>query len=94
MKNDKYKEGEIIGFVFKFIELKNKQDNNEILIQEFLPNCENEIIFDLLNLNYIRTIIVKEKTEKRNLRIEEDMQNNSQDISKNESIKKKRKKRI
>jgi len=88
----KYKEGEIIGFVFKFIELKNKQDKDEILHKEFLPNYKNEINFDLLNLNYIRTTIVKEKTGKRNLRTEEDIQNNSQDFSKHESIKKKRKK--
>jgi len=88
----KYKEDEIIGFVFKFTEIKNKQDKDEILHKEFLPNYKNEINFDLLNLNYIRTTIVKEKTGKRNLRTEEDMQNNSQDISKHDSIKKKRKK--
>ena len=89
----KYKEGEIIGFVFKFIELKNKRDKNEIYKEEFLPNLKNEVNFDLLNLNYIRTTIVKEKTGLRNLRGSEDMQNISQDISRHESIKKKRKKR-
>ena len=89
----KYKKGEIIGFIFKFIELKNKKDKNEISQEGFLPNNKNEINFDLLNLNYIRTIIVKEKTGLRNLRAVEDIQNTTQDISRHESLKKKRKKR-
>jgi len=89
----KYKEGEIIGFVFKFIELRNKKDKNEISHERFIPNYKNEINFDLLNLNYIRTTIVKEKTGLRNLRGAEDMQNNNQNISKHESLKKKRKKK-
>jgi hypothetical protein len=88
-----YKKGEIIGFVFKFIELRNKKDKNEISQEVFLPNIRNEINFDLLNLNYIRTIIVKEKTGHRNLREVEDIQNYSQNISKHESLKKKTKKR-
>ena len=88
-----YKKGEIIGFVFKFIELRNKKDKNEISQEVFLPNIRNEINFDLLNLNYIRTTIVTEKTGHRNLREAEDIQNNSQVISRHESIKKKRKKR-
>jgi len=89
----KYKEGEIIGFVFKFIELRNRKDKNEISHKGFIPNYKNEINFDLLNLNYIRTTIVKEKTGMRNLREADDIQNNSQDISKHESLKKKRKKK-
>jgi hypothetical protein len=89
----KYKKGEIIGFIFKFIELKNKKDKNEISQEGFLPNNKNEINFDLLNLNYIRTIIVKEKTGLRNLRAVEEIQNTTQDISRHESLKKKRKKR-
>ena len=89
----KYKEGEIIGFVFKFIELRNKKDKNEISHEGFIPNYKNEINFDLLNLNYIRTTIVKEKTGMRNLREADDIQNNNQDISKHESFNKKRKKK-
>ena len=66
----KYKPNEIIGFVFKFIDIqtnKNKK-KNEIIFQELLPRNKSEIIFDLLTLSYIRTILVKEKTGLRNLR--------------------------
>ena len=65
----KYKENEIIGFIFKFLEIqkmnKMKNDNsNDILPSSY----KNEVLFDIFNLNYIRTILVKSKTGLRNLR--------------------------
>ena len=66
----KYKEDQIIGFIFKFFEItKNNKMKNEIIPHEYMPRYyKNEIIFDLLNLNYIRTITVIEKSGLRNLR--------------------------
>ena len=66
----KYKENEIIGFVFKFFEnQKNKKNKNIILPEELIPSSyKNIIMFDVLTLNYIRTKIVKLKTGLRNLR--------------------------
>ena len=63
----KYKEGEIIGFIFKFFEIQSKI-KNETYSQGLIPSFKNEIIFDLLNLNYIRTVIVDKKSGLRNLR--------------------------
>ena len=65
----KYKENEIIGFVFKLFDVKNrKEKNKELLKKKFIPNNNTQIIFDLLNLNYIRTVIVKKKSGYNNLR--------------------------
>ena len=65
----KYKENQIIGFVFKFIEIQKKNKiKNEILFKELLPPNRSEIIFDLLTLSYIRTILVQKKSGLRNLR--------------------------
>ena len=65
----KYKENEIIGFIFKFSEIqKNNKLKNENS-NDILPSSyKNEILFDILNLNYIRTILVTNKTGLRNLR--------------------------
>ena len=87
----KYKEGEIIGFIFKFIEINNKKINkNELSLKKFIPSFKNEINFDLLNLNYIRTIIVKNKSGLRNLRGKEDNENNN---FREKSIERKRKRK-
>ena len=73
----KYKENEIKGFVLKFFETKNlKENKREINNKDFIPEDKTQIIFDLLNLNYIRTVIVKKKSGLRNLRrIEEGKEN-------------------
>ena len=90
----KYNEGEIIGFVFKFTETQKKnQFKNRISFQELMPPFKNEILFDLLNLHYIRTIIVKNKSGFRNLR-EKDEENENEDmISLTSRTKKKRTKK-
>ena len=67
----KFKEDQIIGFVFKFSEIKKKKNKDEISSEELRPTFKNEIIFDLLSLHYIRTVIVKEKSGFRNLREKE-----------------------
>ena len=68
----RYHGGEIIGYVFKFLELKKKNDN-KIILNEYIPNGKKEIIFDLLTLSYIRTVLVTEKTGKKNLREKEEI---------------------
>jgi len=86
-----YKEGEILGFLFKITEIKSKEDNkkkNELLIKKQISHDKNEVIFDLLKLNYIRAILVTHKSGLRNLR---DRELNK--ISNNElNVEKKRKK--
>jgi len=78
----KYKENEIKGFVFKFIEIqKNKKYFSELSPRDLLPTNRNEIMFDLLTLNYIRTIIVQHKSGVRNLRENEDQSENKQELS-------------
>ena len=62
----KYNDDEIIGYVFKFVELTKKNKEKEIVPKNFVPKGNKEIIFDLLSLNYIRTIIVEKKSGKRN----------------------------
>ena len=69
----KYKENEIIGFVFKFTEMQNTKAKNEIvLLQDLFPSNKNEILFDLLTLKYKRTVIVQKKSGYRNLRDKEE----------------------
>ena len=58
-----------------------------------IPSYKNEIIFDLLNMNYIRTVVVKEKSGLRNLREKEENESNDITITNNEKIRRKKKKR-
>ena len=65
----KYKEGEIIGFIFKFFEIqKNNKMKNVVYHDYAVTSSKNQILFDTLNLNYIRTSLVNKKTGLRNLR--------------------------
>ena len=90
----KFKEDQIIGFVFKFSDIQKKKNNkDEISSEELKPPFKNEVIFDLLSLHYIRTIIVKEKSGFRNLREKEDEIENEEIISNKASERKKRKKK-
>ena len=67
---------EIIAFAFKIFEKKSGKNQKEFELKRFIPNTKNQVLFDLLTLNYIRTKIVKEKTGFRNLReIEDDKEN-------------------
>ena len=63
---------EIKAFVFKIFEKKSVKNKKEFELKRFIPGIKNQVLFDLLTLNYIRTKIVKEKTGFRNLREIED----------------------
>jgi len=87
-----YEEQEIIGFLFKFIEISQKKnEKKELLAADYIPPFKNEIIFDLMNLNYIRTVIVQKKSGLRNLRDKEDNKDNIEDIKVKSNKKKRRK---
>ena len=90
---------DINGFIFKIYELKknkNKNDKDNNQLTELVPSLQRQIIFDLLNLKYIRTIIVEKKSGLRNLREEsEDNENKNifESTQKVKSIRKKREKK-
>ena len=87
----RYSERELIGFVFKFVEIQNnKKNKNEINSKDLFPPFKNEIIFDMLSLHYIRTIIVKKKSGLRNLR-EKEEDNESKGLISSKILTKKRK---
>ena len=67
INNFKYGNDNIIGFCFKLTEV-HKKENKNINYRELIPNTNHEIMFDLLSLNYIRTILVQKKSGLRNLR--------------------------
>jgi hypothetical protein len=46
----------------------NKKEKSKFNFTDFIPESKHEVMFDLLNLNYIRTILVNKKTGLRNLR--------------------------
>ena len=67
INNFKYNNDNIVGFCFKLTEM-HKKENKNINYKELIPKTNHEIMFDLLGLNYIRTILVKKKSGLRNLR--------------------------
>ena len=86
----KYRENEIICFAFKFTEInKKKSKDKKINFQNYIPTYKNEIIFDLLNLKYIRAVIVKKKSGLKNI-IKIDEENDIKDNLREKSIQKKR----
>ena len=46
----------------------SKKEKSKFNFTDFIPKLKHEVMFDLLNLNYIRTILVNKKTGLRNLR--------------------------
>ena len=73
IKMIKTNENEIIAFVFKFTEISLKKKNKFLRNDLYTPKCnKNQVMFDLLNLCYFRSLIVEEKSGLRNLRNEED----------------------
>ena len=85
----RYSPDKIIGFSFKITEIQRKEKNN-LNYSDFIPRSKHEIMFDLLNLNYIRTILVEKKTGLRNLR---DNENNKDSVKKSLISKKGNKKK-
>ena len=75
---------DVLGYLFKIVDSNSKKKNSTIELEKFIPSGNKEILFDLLNLNYIRTEIVSEKSGNRNLRgNEETLIENSQQKHKN-----------
>ena len=56
----KYNEDETVGYCFRFTEVDNKKGVVEP--GDFRPNSTQHILFDMLRLNYIRTILVTQKS--------------------------------
>ena len=67
INNFKFSDDKILGFCFKLTEM-NKKENTNINYGKLIPKDNHEIMFDLLNLSYIRTILVQKKSGLRNLR--------------------------
>ena len=86
----KFSESDIVGYVFKIVDPISKKKNSNFEQQSFIPNSNKEILFDLLNLNYIRTEIVSQKTGNRNLREKEDSIENEKEINKSHKDKSKK----
>ena len=85
----RYSPDKIIGFSFKIIEMHRKEKHH-LNFNDFIPRSKHEIMFDLLNLNYIRTILVEKKSGLRNLR---DNENQEDSIKKSVVSKKANKKK-
>ena len=77
-------EGEIIGYVFKFVDPISKKSEINSFEKTLIPFGNKEILFDLLSLNYIRTEIVLNKTGKHNLREKEEIIENDKQVSKSQ----------
>ena len=72
---------EIIAFSFKLFEKNRTKNKKEYEFKKFIPSIKNQFIFYLLNMNYIRVRIVKEKTGFRNL-----LENRDDDIDNKNTI--------
>ena len=86
----KSNDNEIIAFVFKFTEISLNKGNKLLTNDSYIPKSDKKIIiFDLLNLSYIRSLIVEEKSGLRNLRNIEDISDKEEeDLSPNHKNKK------
>ena len=73
IKPIKYNGTDNISLAFKITEITQKNRKKKFNIEKYIPKCKkNLILFDLLNLNYIRTLLVTQKSGFRNLRNIED----------------------
>jgi hypothetical protein len=68
----RYEESQVVGFVFKFMEI-NKKSKKDISSNEFVPSNKNEVNCDLLSLKYIKTVLVEQKSGFRNLKEKENI---------------------
>ena len=82
----KYGDSGILGYVFKIVDSLSQKKDKDINLNSYIPNDNKEILFDLLNLNYIRTEIVSEK--KGNAYLREKEENNEKQINKSNKNKK------
>ena len=94
----KYNEEETLGYCFRFINVDNKKNNVDP--NEFKPNSTKHVLFDVLRLNYIRTILVTKKSKNCNKLIETNIVLNrttteiARDIEENKSKKNEKKKKV
>ena len=91
----KYNRDENVAIVFKFSEISKKKNSKKLNNERYIPKCnKNLILFDLINLNYIRTLIVKQKSGFRNLRnFEEEKEKDVEEIKTLELKRNKRRKK-
>ena len=88
----KFSDSNILGYLFRIVDsISDKKDSN-IDKKLFIQNNNQEILFDLLRLNYIRTKIVSEKKInkkyfKSEYTIDKENQIDKLNIYKNENIK-------
>ena len=66
-------------FFFKFDEIYSNKKKNILKNEFFIPKCDNNLImFDILKLEYIRTLVVNKKSGMRNVRdIDDEKEHNS-----------------
>ena len=77
VKTIKFNENDNYVFLFKLMDIINKNHNKNTNYDFAIPNSsQNMVMFDLLKLNYIRTQIVENKSGFRNLRSKEEEENN------------------
>ena len=95
IKTIKYNGNDDLAIVFKFTEISNKNNKKKLNSEKYIPKCnQNLILFDLINLNYIRTLIVKQKSGFRNLRnFEEKKEKEIEEVMTLEAKKNKKKKK-
>ena len=86
----KFEDSDILGYAFKIVDSLSKKRNSNFEQENFIPNSNKEILFDLLNLNYIRTEIVSKKVGNRNLREKEENIENEKQINKSTKDKNKK----
>ena len=92
----KYNEEEALGYCFRFTEIEGKKNN--IDPSDFKPNTSKHILFDLLRLNYVRTILVTKKSmgykDSRPLITQSSVQSYSRQASIKKDVRKGKKKEI
>jgi len=95
IKTIKYNGNDDLAIVFKFTEISNKNNKKKLNSEKYIPKGnQNLILFDLINLNYIRTLIVKQKSGFRNLRnFEEEKEKEIEEVMTLEAKKNKKKKK-
>ena len=76
---------DIVSICFRLAEL-NKNYTKNIKLERFIPKTSKEILFDILNLNFIRTITVDIKSGNRNLRNKDSLNENDKNSVKRSSL--------
>ena len=78
----KFPNSDILGYAFKIVDSLSQKRNPGLESQNYIPNSNKEILFDMMRLNYIRTEIVSQKVRNLNLREKEDLIDNEKQTNK------------